>query len=138
MNTGVLSHKLRNCTHCGKFIANYLSFLLEYTFDSPTLSSPVQWIVLPSTCDGIYLYKYMSCLRFDEILASFRYMSREVHYEDGFLHMRHVEQAWNKTITDEFNPFWINLLIKSMVEWFNKPSLTGSSETSRSEERRKL
>ena len=38
------------------------------------------------------LKKYMSCHRFDEILAFFRYTKREVQYEDGLFHMRQMEE----------------------------------------------
>ena len=33
-----------------------------------------------------------------------------------------MEELWNKNIEDKFNPGWINILDKSMVEWFNNYS----------------
>ena len=38
---GVLSHKLRNRTQLGKYIAYYLRFIAGHTFGSPTPLSPV-------------------------------------------------------------------------------------------------
>ena len=31
-----------------------------------------------------------------------------------------MEELWNKNIEDKFNPGWINVLEKRIMEWFNK------------------
>ena len=56
MNTGVLSHKLRYCTHLGEVIALYLCFIPEYTCISLTPLSPFQQLEGPSTPDGTYFH----------------------------------------------------------------------------------
>ena len=62
----------------------------------------------------------MSCHCFDEIIASLSYTKREVLYEDGLLNMRQTEEPWNKNMANEFNPYLINVINKSMMEWYNK------------------
>ena len=37
--------------------------------------------------------------------------------EYGFFNIYEMEQAWNMNIDDEFNPLWINILYKIMMEW---------------------
>ena len=76
----------------------------------------------PSISQGapFRLGRYMSRGRFDQILSSLRYTNQEVAYYDGFLHMRQMQEAWNKNMEDEFCPSWINVLDESMMEWFNK------------------
>ena len=54
---GVLSHKLRNCTHTGKVIAFCLRFVLGHMFVSPTPLSPVYRLDVPSTRKRIYFYR---------------------------------------------------------------------------------
>ena len=34
--------------------------------------------------------------------------------------MSQMEETWNMNMAEEFNPSWINVLDKSMMEWFNK------------------
>ena len=41
--------------------------------------------------------KYMSRNCFNKIIASLRYRKMEVQYEDGFFHIRQMEEAWNKS-----------------------------------------
>ena len=76
----------------------------------------------PSIFQGapFWLNNYMSRNRLDQILVCLRYTNQEVNYHDGFLHMRQIQEAWNKNMADEFNPSWINVLDESMMEWFNK------------------
>ena len=69
-----------------------------------------------------WLNQYMSHQWFYEIPAYLRYTNREVHYEDGLLQMRQMEEARNKNMVDEFNPSRINVLENSMMEWYNKIS----------------
>ena len=38
----------------------------------------------------------------------------------GFFHTHQMEEAWNMNMAEEFNPSWINVLDKSMTEWFKK------------------
>ena len=91
------------------------------------------WVEIPDRCDWwsvtppvmhrgapFHLNKYMSYHRFDEILAPLRYTNRQVQYEDGFFHMRQMEEAQNKKFLDEFNPSWINVLEEIMMEWYIK------------------
>ena len=66
------------------------------------------------------LNSIMSCNRFDYILSALHFTNREVPYEDGFLKMRQLEEAWNQTMAQQFLPSWINVLDDSMIEWFNK------------------
>ena len=55
------------------------------------------------------------------ILSSIIYTDiYSVKYNDGFLHMHQMEEARNMNIADKFNSSWINVLEKSMIEWFNK------------------
>ena len=66
------------------------------------------------------LNTYMSRTRFEGILVSLRFKDKkDVEYSDGFFHMRKIEEAWNLNMDEEFNPSLINLLDKSMMEWFN-------------------
>jgi hypothetical protein len=62
----------------------------------------------------------MSRKRFDDILSNLRYTNVEVPYEDGFLHMRQLEEFFNDNMAENFFPAWINVLDESMMEWFNK------------------
>ena len=57
--------------------------------------------------------------RFNDILGALRYTNEEVHHADIFLEMRQMEELWNKNMEYKFNPVWINVLDKSMIEWFN-------------------
>ena len=67
----------------------------------------------------------MSSTRFERILGPLRYTDRkDIEYYDGFFHMSKVEELWNLNIAEEFNPPWINVLGKIMMDWFNK-YLTG-------------
>ena len=68
----------------------------------------------------------MSWHIFDEILASLRYTNRELRHEDGFFHMMQMEEARKKSMADEFNPYWINVIGKIMMEWYNNPPPMGS------------
>ena len=56
---------------------------------------------------------------FDSILGALRITNREVTYEDGFLQMRQLEEAWNQNMDQQFLPSWINVLDEPMMEWFN-------------------
>ena len=60
--------------------------------------------------------------RFNDILGALRYTNEEVHHADIFLEMRQMEELWNKNMEYKFNPVWINVLDKSMMEWFNNYS----------------
>ena len=33
-----------------------------------------------------------------------------------------MRELWNNKMEEKFNPVWINVLEKSMMEWFNKHS----------------
>ena len=43
-----------------------------------------------------------------------------MQYDDGFLQMRQLEEAWNQNMAQQFFPSWINVLDESMMEWFKK------------------
>ena len=62
----------------------------------------------------------LSLNRFDYILGFLRFTNREVPYEDGFLQMCQLEEAWNQNMDQQFFPSWINVLDDSMMEWLNK------------------
>ena len=63
----------------------------------------------------------MSRTRFGGILGYLRYkVQKDIEYYDGLFHMRKMEESWNLKMAEEFNPSWINLLDKSMMNWFNK------------------
>ena len=63
------------------------------------------------------LNKYMASTRFEVIPLSLSYTNREdVEYNDGFFHMRQMEEAWNMNIAYEFNTPWINVLCGSIME----------------------
>ena len=62
----------------------------------------------------------MSRNRFDSNLVALRFTNRDVPYEDGFLQMRLLEEAWNQNMAQQIFPPWINVLDESMMEWFNK------------------
>ena len=66
------------------------------------------------------LHSIISRNRFDSILGALSFTNREVPYEDGFLKMRQLEEAWNQNMAQQFLPSWINVLDESMMEWFNK------------------
>ena len=34
--------------------------------------------------------------------------------------MCQIEEAWDMNMSEELNPSWINVLEKSIMEWFNK------------------
>ena len=62
------------------------------------------------------LNKYMSGTRFEVIISSLCYTDRDdVEYNNGFFQMCQMEEAWNRNITDEFNPSWINVLGESII-----------------------
>ena len=67
------------------------------------------------------LNTHTSRTRFEGIIYSLRYKDRNyVKYNDGFFNMHLMGEAQNRNTAEEFNPSWINLLGKSMIEWFNK------------------
>ena len=33
--------------------------------------------------------------------------------------MNQMKEAWNKNMEDEFNPYWINVIYKNMMECYN-------------------
>jgi hypothetical protein len=66
------------------------------------------------------LHHVMPCKRFDGILSSLWYTNAEVPYDDGFLHMQQIEEAWNDNMAEQILPAWINALDESMMECFNK------------------
>ena len=76
----------------------------------------------PSMAKGAtFLFNHiMSCKRFDSILSALCFTNREVPYEDGFFHMRQLEEAWNQNMAQKHLPLWINVLDKSIMDWFNK------------------
>ena len=70
--------------------------------------------------DPFRLNRIMSRNHFDSILGALSFTNREVPYEDGFLQMRQLEEAWNQNMAQQFLPSWINVLYDSVMEWFNK------------------
>ena len=50
------------------------------------------------------LNRIMSRNRFDSIISDLRFTNREVPYEDGFLQMRQLEEAWNHNMAQQFLP----------------------------------
>ena len=66
------------------------------------------------------LHHIISRKQLYDILSSLCYTNKEVPYEDGFLHMRQLEESWNKNMADQFLPSWIHFLDDSMMEWYNK------------------
>ena len=58
----------------------------------------------PSMAKGapFRLNSIMSCNRFDSILSALRFTNREVPYEDGFLQMCQLEEAWNQNMAQQF------------------------------------
>ena len=62
----------------------------------------------------------MSRNQFDSILGALCFTNTEVLYEDGFFQMRQLEESWNQNIDQQFFSSRINVLNKSMMEWFNK------------------
>ena len=69
--------------------------------------------------DPFRLKRFMSCHCFDEIIASLRYTNRKVQYEDGLFHMMKMEEEWEKNMADRFNPYWTNVIGKSIMGWYN-------------------
>ena len=61
------------------------------------------------------LNSIMSRNWFDAILIAIRFTNREVPYEDGFLQMRQLEEAWNQNMSQQFFPLWINVLDESIM-----------------------
>ena len=41
-------------------------------------------------------------------------------YEDGFLQIIQLGEAWNQNMDQQFFPSWINVLDEYMMEWFKK------------------
>ena len=68
------------------------------------------------------LNKYISRNIFYDVLGALRYTNEEVKYTDTFWEMRQMEELWNKNMEEKFNPGCINVLDKSMMEWFNNYS----------------
>ena len=64
----------------------------------------------------------MSCNSFNVILGDLRYTNEEVQYNDPFWETRHMEKFQNSNMEDKLRPEWINIMYKSMTEWFNKQS----------------
>ena len=59
------------------------------------------------------LNKYKSRTRFEGILGYICYIDQnDVEYYDGFFHMRKIEEAWNLSMDEEFNPSCIIVLEK--------------------------
>ena len=66
----------------------------------------------PSMAKGapFRLNSIISCNWFDSILSDLRFTNREVPYEDGFLKLRQLEEAWNQNMAQRVLPSWINVL----------------------------
>ena len=64
--------------------------------------------------DAPFIFKnYMSKLRFEVILLSLCYTSREdFEYNHGFFYISQIEDAFNTNISDEFNTSLIDVLGK--------------------------
>ena len=74
-----------------------------------------------SECVPFRLNKYISRTRFEGIMFFLRYTYRnDVEYYGGFFHMRQIEEVWKLNMDEEFNPSWINVLYKFMIEWCKK------------------
>ena len=60
----------------------------------------------PSMAKGapFRINRIMSRNRFGYILSDLHFTNREVPYEDGFLQMRQLEEAWNKNMAQQFLP----------------------------------
>ena len=59
--------------------------------------------------------------RFEGILGYICYTYQKyIGYYYGFLNMNKMEESWTLNMAEEFNPSWINVLDKIMMEWFNK------------------
>ena len=58
--------------------------------------------------------------RFNEILANMCCTDRMVDFTEGFQEMWQMKKAWKSNMAAKFNPWWINVLGKSMMEWFNQ------------------
>ena len=52
--------------------------------------------------DPFRLNCIMSRNQFDSIISSLHFTNREVPYEDGFLQMRQLEEAWNQNMAQQF------------------------------------
>ena len=50
------------------------------------------------------LHQIIYCNQFDDILIDIWYTNKEVPHEDGFPHMRKLEEAWNQNVADQFLP----------------------------------
>ena len=61
------------------------------------------------------LNSIMSCNRFDYILSALRFTNREVPYEDGFLQMCQLEEAWNQNMA-QYTVVWL-LAIHGILGW---------------------
>ena len=54
---------------------------------------------------------------FEGILVYLPYrLQNDVEYYDEFFHMRKMEEVCNLNMAEEFNPPWINVLDKSIME----------------------
>ena len=71
---------------------------------------------LMAKCATFRLNSIMPRNRFDSILGALSFNNIEVPYEDGFLQMRQLEEAWNQNMAQQFFPSWINVLDESTME----------------------
>ena len=55
-------------------------------------------------CAPFRLNSIISRNQFDFILSALCFTNREVPYEDGFLQMRQLEEAWNQNMAQQFLP----------------------------------
>jgi roadblock/LC7 domain-containing protein len=69
---------------------------------------------------------FMARTRFEEIIAALRLTDQPLPaYKDGFFQVWQMIKAWNKTMSDNFIPSWINLIDELMVAWTTKYSCPG-------------
>ena len=72
------------------------------------------------------LAEYMSQCRFENILINPGFTKEDPPpFRDQYWEVRYMLDCWNKNMTTNFSPSWINCIDESMSKWVNEYSCAG-------------
>ena len=73
-----------------------------------------------------HLTEYMSWHQFESILIILGFTKEDPpSFHDWFREVCHMLDFWNKNMTTNFSPSWINFIDESMSKWVNEHSCPG-------------
>ena len=73
-----------------------------------------------------HLTEYMSRCQFESILINLGFTKEDpLPFCDHFWEVHHMLDFWNKNMTTNFSPSWINCIDESMSKWVNEYGCPG-------------